>query len=230
MVRTLILDQVVNIYTDFTGLGFGVIDAHHNPGGIHIVDHTATGGGDHRARVNGGHTLDACADKGFFWAQNRHSLSLHVGTHQSAVGVIVLQEGHQRCRHRNNLGGGHVHVLNALGPDQNGLAFFTGRHQFVGQATFFVQGSIGLGNHIFAFFDGRQIVDVHRDLAFNHLTVRRFNEAVLVQAGIQSQGVDQSNVGTFRRFNGAHATVVGDVHIAHFKASTFAGQTAWAQG
>ena len=99
LVGTLVLDQVVDVHTDFAGLGFLIVHAHHNASGVNVVHHTTAGGGDDGARVNGGHTLNAGSDEGFFWAQNRHGLTLHVGPHQRAVGVIVLQKGHQGRRH-----------------------------------------------------------------------------------------------------------------------------------
>ena len=88
----LVLDQVVDVHTHFTGLRFGIVDANHDAGGIHIVHNTAAGGGDYRARIDGGDALDTRANKGFFRAQHRYRLALHVGAHQCAVGIVVLQE------------------------------------------------------------------------------------------------------------------------------------------
>ena len=99
LVGTLVLDQVVDVHTDFAGLGFLIVHAHDDASGVNVVHHTTAGGGDDGARVNGGHTLNAGSDESFFWAQNRHGLTLHVGPHQRAVGVIVLQKGHQGRRH-----------------------------------------------------------------------------------------------------------------------------------
>ena len=230
LVGTLVLDQVVDVHTDFTGLGFGVVDANHDAGGIDIVDHAATGGGHHGARVDRRNALDTGADQRLFRTQHRHGLARHVGAHQRAVRIVVLQERHQRSGHRHDLRRRHVHVLDALGADQDGFAFFTGRHQIAGQPAVLVQRRIGLGDDVLAFFDGRQVVDVHRHLAVDHAAVRRFDETVFVQAGIQGQRVDQADVRTFRRFNRADATVMGHVHVTHFKAGTLARQTTRAKG
>jgi hypothetical protein len=113
--------------------------------------------------------------------------------------------------------------------DQDRFALFTGGHQVAGQAAFGVQRRVGLGDDVLAFFDGRQVVDLHRDLAVAHAAVRRLDEAVLVQAGVQGQRVDQADVRAFRRFDRAHAAVVGDVHVAHFEAGALARQAARAQ-
>src|SRR5690606_35096293 len=61
------------------------------------------------------------------------------------------------------------------------------------------------------------------------LAVRRFEEAVLVQSSVQRHRVDQTDVRAFRRFDRAHTTVVRGMHVTHFEAGTFAGQTARAK-
>ena len=55
----------------------------------------------------------------------------------------MLQERYQRCSHRYDLCGRHVHILNALGTDQYRLAVFTGRHQFTRQRASIVLGEQG---------------------------------------------------------------------------------------
>ncbi len=62
-----------------------------------------------------------------------------------------------------------------------------------------------------------------------HHAVRALEEAVLVGARIGSQGVDQTDVRTFRRFDRANTTVVRRVYVTHFKAGTLTGQTARAE-
>jgi hypothetical protein len=105
LVGTLVLDQVVDVHADFAGLGFRIVHAHHDAGGIDVVDHAAAGGGDNGAGVDRGDALDAGADEGLFGTQHGHGLALHVGAHQRAVRVVVLQEGHQRGGHRHDLRG-----------------------------------------------------------------------------------------------------------------------------
>ncbi|OIQ68077.1 hypothetical protein GALL_503360 [mine drainage metagenome] len=142
----------------------------------------------------------------------------------------MLKEGHQRSSHRHNLCRRHIHILNPLGTHHDGLAGLACRNQFAGQSTVLVQCRVGLGNDVFAFFNGRQIVDVHRYLAIGHAAIRCFNKTVFIQAGIQRQGIDQANVRAFGRFNRAHPAIVGDVHVTYFKTSTLTRQTPWAKG
>src|SRR5690606_15526820 len=111
----------------------------------------------------------------------------------------------------------------------HGFARFTAGNQIVSKGTVFGQLGVSLSDDVIAFFNSRQVIDLFTDLAVNNLAVRRFQETVLVQTSVQRHGVDQTNVWTFRRFNRAHATVVGWVHVAHLKARTFTSQTTRAQ-
>ena len=138
LVGALVLDEVVDIHTDFTGLRLRVVDADHHAGCIDVVNQTATRCHDHGTRVDSRHALNTGTHHGLFRTQHRHGLTRHVRTHQRAVGIVVLQERNQRCGHRHDLCGGHVHVLHALGADQDGFAFFTGGHQVSGQHAVFV--------------------------------------------------------------------------------------------
>jgi hypothetical protein len=61
LVGTLVLDEVVDVHTHFTGHGFGVVHADHDAGRVHVVDHAAALGGDDGAGVDRGHALDAGA-------------------------------------------------------------------------------------------------------------------------------------------------------------------------
>ncbi len=62
-----------------------------------------------------------------------------------------------------------------------------------------------------------------------HFTIRSLEEAVFVSLCVHGQGVDQTDVRTFRRFDWTYATVVSRVYVSNFKARTFTGQAAWAE-
>jgi hypothetical protein len=57
-------------------------------------------------------------------------------------------------------------------------------------------------------FHGREVDHVLGDLAVDHLAVRGFDEAVLVDAGEGRQRVDQTDVGPFGRFDRADTAIV----------------------
>ena len=63
-----------------------------------------------------------------------------------------------------------------------------------------------------------------------HLAVRRDQEAVLVDRGVDAQRGDQADVGAFGRLDRADAAVVADVHVADLEAGPLAVQAARAQG
>src|SRR5690606_39105224 len=230
LVGTGVLGHVVDVYTDLAGHVLVVVHADDHALGVHVHHHAAAAGLHGRARVDGHGALDARADQRLFGTQAGNGLALHVGAHQCAVGVVVLQERNQRSGHGHDLRGSHVHVMDVLGRRHHGFAGFAASHQIVGEGAVFGQLGVGLGDDVVAFLDGRQVVDLLADLAVHELAVRRLQEAVLVQASVQGHGVDQADVRTFRRLDRAHAAVVGGVHVAHFEAGALAGQTARTQG
>src|SRR5205085_12680300 len=65
LVRTGVLDQVVDVDTDFTSLRFLVVHADHHAAGVDVIDDTATGRLHGRARVDSHGALDAGTDEGF---------------------------------------------------------------------------------------------------------------------------------------------------------------------
>ena len=67
--------------------GVGIYIGH---GAIHPGDRDHAGVAGHLGFQAGTH-------QGTLGTQQRHSLTLHVGAHQSAVGVVVLQEGDKGC-------------------------------------------------------------------------------------------------------------------------------------
>src|SRR5206468_193872 len=76
-----------------------------------VLHHAGPLGHDHGARVAGHHVLHAGADQRRLRLQQRHRLALHVGAHEGAVGVVVLEERDEGRRHRYELLGRHVHVV-----------------------------------------------------------------------------------------------------------------------
>ena len=63
-----------------------------------------------------------------------------------------------------------------------------------------------------------------------YLTVRGFHKTVFVDSRIGCKRVNQSDVGSFRRLNGAHSSVVGIMYVTDLKSGTVPGKTAGAKG
>ena len=72
-------------------------------------------GDDHGTGVAGGFAFKTCPNKRRLGNEERHTLALHVRSHQCAVGVIVLEERDEAGGDRNKLFRGNVHVV-ALQP------------------------------------------------------------------------------------------------------------------
>src|SRR5436309_1220808 len=89
--------QLVDIRAHFAAEHPGVIgfDAHDDAFGVHLIDNAFAFAEHDRAGVARGDALHACADQRRFAADDRHGLALHVGTHERAVGVVVLEERDQ---------------------------------------------------------------------------------------------------------------------------------------
>ena len=64
----------------------------------------------------------------------RHGLALHVGTHERAVRVVVLEERDQRGRDRHHLARRDVHVVDLVGLDVVDLAaLLADQHAVLGE-------------------------------------------------------------------------------------------------
>ncbi|MDT4829235.1 hypothetical protein FQZ97_626500 [compost metagenome] len=229
LVGTRVLGQVVDIHTCFAGLDFVVVDANHDTAGVHGVDHTATTGHDADAGVTGDIALHAGTYQRLVGTQGRHGLTLHVRAHECTVGVVVLEERNQRGSDGNDLLRRNVHQGHVFRRLDGEFVEVTNSYQLVDQTALLVEGRRSLRDHVIGFFDRREEDDLVGHLTFLDHTVRALEEAVLVGAGIGRQGVDQTDVRTFRSLNWAHAAVVGRVYVADFEAGTLTGQTARAE-
>ncbi len=230
LVRARVLGQLVDVHADVAGHRLVVVDPDHDAVGVDVVHRAAPQGHHAGTRVHRRGALDAGADQRLLRAQAGHRLALHVGAHQRAVRVVVLEERNQRSRHRDDLRGGDVHVLNVLGRLQLELVLDPAGHQRVGELAVLVDRRVRLRDHVVAFLDRRQELDLVGDLAVLHLAVRRLEEAVLVGARVQRKRIDQADVRTLRRLDRADAPVVGRVHVAHLEAGALARQAARSQG
>ena len=93
----------------------------------------------------------------------------------------------------------------------------------------FIQVGVRLSDNVVAFFDSRQVVNFVGNHTVGHFTIRRLKEAIFVGLRVYGQGVDQTDVRTFRRFDWTYATVVSRVYVSNFEACALTGQTAWAE-
>ena len=221
--------KIVNIHTDTAGDVFFIIYTNNNTVGVDIVNDTAAFCLNGCTGVNSHCSFDASTDNRFFRTKTGNALTLHVGTHQRTVRVIVLQERNQRSSNGYDLCRSHVHVLNAFGTHQNEFALITAADKLVAQVALVIDGSVSLSNNVVAFIDSREISDLVGDMTVNHFSVRCLKEAVVIQTRIKSQRVNQTDVRTFRSFNRANTAVVSRMHVSNLEACAFTSQAARAQ-
>ena len=247
-----------------TGVLVGPLEFHElelGRAGILVVDRYAlTGdigdravffGDDHVGGVPSGLAFDAGSHKRRLWPDQGHGLALHVGAHESPVGVVMLKERDERRGHRDDLLGGDVHELDLVGRHRGDLGGGPEEHLLlelslqplhggclggtpnqnpvVDEPVLLVEGRVGLGHHVLLFVVGGQPDDLIGDLAVDHLSVGRLDETELVDPSVGGQRADQADVGALGSLDGAHPAVMGEVDVAHLEAGPLSGQPARTQ-
>ena len=175
------------------------------------------------------HAFHAGADERRLGANQRHRLALHVGAHQRAVGVVVLEERNQRRGDRDELLRRHVHEVDLVRRNELDVAGMTHHHEIVGEAALGVDRRVGLGDRVAALLHRREIDDLVGDAAVLHLAIGRLDEAVFVHPRKGRERIDQADIRPFRRLDRTDAAVMGRVHVAHLEAGALARQTARAK-
>ena len=140
----------------------------------------------------------------------------------------MLQEGDQAGRHAHHLARSHVDVLDRIGGHEHEVAAIPRDDRLTLQLAVDHRG-IGRSKVCLMLLVGPQPDDVVSELALRHLAVRRDEKPVGIDARIDRQARDQTDVRAFRRFDRADAAVVGDVHVAHLEAGPLAIETARAE-
>ena len=196
-----------------------------------LGDHAGALGDDDLAGVLGGPRLDAGADVRRLGDEQRHRLLLHVGAHEGAVGVVVLDEGDERGRDRDDLLRRDVHQVDfrrrhevdlarrAVGgrgradADAGALRPTADEHAVADEAALGVERRRRLGDDVLLFLVGGEVDDLVGDPAVDDLAVRGLDEAVLVHPRVGGEVADQADVRAFGRLDRAHPAVVGGVHV-----------------
>jgi hypothetical protein len=84
---------------------FIVVTANRDALGRHVIDNAVDVGNHGGSAVVRGATLDAGFHQRHLRTHEGHGLTLHVRTHQGAVGGVVFQERNHRCRNENTCNG-----------------------------------------------------------------------------------------------------------------------------
>ena len=213
---------------------FPVIAGHLNQIGGYIIYRTRLLGHHTHAGVNSCLHFHTGSYRRSFRGKKRNGLTLHVGSHQRTVGIVVFQERNQGGSHGEHHLGRYIHVI------KHGLGIFlcffpvTAGYGIPYKMSFRVQGFIRLGNMVIIFLVGCHIYNIFRypgvrRIGFVYFTVGCFHETVLVNSRITGQGVDQTDIGSFRRLDRAHSSVMGIMYVTYLKSCTITAQTARSQ-
>ena len=272
LVGALELGELIDVRADLARELRGVVlafDAHDDALGVDRIDDAVALGQDDGAGVARGDALHAGADEGSFADQQRNRLALHVGAHQRAVGVVMLQERNQRRGNRDQLLGRDIDVVHVGLVDQHEVALAARIDHVLDDVQLLVQLDVGLRDGVAVLLPRGEIeaegLELHgallvllaaaslslrasvisrwspwrrpalagvgdgdevEHLAVLDAAVGRLDEAVLVDAREARERADEADVRAFRRLDGADASVVGGMDVAHLEAGALARQTA----
>src|SRR6266404_6144777 len=166
LVRTLELDELIDVRSHFAAEHAGVIGLHAHDDAFALAEHD-------RAGIARGDTLHAGANERRFALDERHSLALHVGTHERAVGVVVFEERNQAGSHRNELLRRNVDVVDLIAALEDEVAGLTAVDQLGGNLQALVKRYVGLRDDVLVFFPSGKVEAVRlvNDLAALELFV-----------------------------------------------------------
>ena len=203
-----VLGQRVDVDTGLARGRFVVVHPHLDARGIDGIHESAAPRHHGHTGVDGHRPFHARAHQRGFRTQGRHRLTLHVRTHEGAVRIVMFQERNQRGCDRHDLLWGDTSMKSILSGADDRSNSFCVRHEIsssVNSALLAQCAAFALRDHVLAFFDGRQIIDLIGQLApSRHATVRRLQEAVIVGARIHGQRIDESDGSGLPAFLSGH--------------------------
>src|SRR5690625_939403 len=202
---------------DLVGEGGAVVAGNHDGVGRYFGDDAGLGRDHDVTGVDGCAAFHPGSHVRGFGTDERHSLTLHVRTHERAVGVVVFEERNHRRRHRDHLARGDVHVVDLVGGNVGGFpAAGAHEHRVVREVPVLTDDRVRLGDDVAVLVVGGQVLDVVGHLALVDLAVGGLHETERVDPRVGGERTDEPDVRAFRGFDRAHAPVVGGVHVPHF--------------
>ena len=197
---------------------------------VHITYRALLLGQDQPAGISGGQPFHAGAHQRSLGLEQGDRLALHVGPHQRPVGVVMLQEGNQRCRDAHQRRGGDLHELHFL-RRHGAQLLLTGANLHLSYAdpALLVQRRGRRSDAVLLLLIGHQPFDLPGGLALLDPLIGRFQKAIIVDTRISSHRGDQADILSFGGFDGANAIIVGRVNVADLQLGASAAHAA-AQG
>ena len=112
----------------------------------------------HGARIPGHNRLQTGTHDRRLTAQQRHSLTLHVGTHQGSVGIVVLEKRNQGRGNRHQLLRADIHEVDTISLDGGKVTARPGADALVTRFPFSsIDLGVGLGDDVLLLFPGGQV-------------------------------------------------------------------------
>src|SRR5712671_2941676 len=154
LVRTLELDELIDVRAHFAAQHAGVIGLHAHDDALRVdLVHDAFALAQHDGSgIASSHALHTGSHQRSLAANQRHGLALHVRTHQRAVGVVVLEERDEAGGHRNKLLRRNVHVVHFFAALEHEVAGLPAVHEFRNNFQSLVELHVGLRHHVLVFF------------------------------------------------------------------------------
>ena len=192
-----------------------------------LGNHTNTG-------VYGSFGFDTGSDYRSFCNHQRYGLTLHVGSHQRTVRIIVLQERDQGCSYREYHLRRYIHVIEHSSFVFLCLFTVTTGYILMKEMSFFIQRFVRLCYMIIIFLISCHINNFVCNtrilrICFVDLTIWSFHKSVFINSCIRCQRVDQTDVRSLRSLYRTHSSVMGIVYISNLESGTVSGQTTRSQ-
>ena len=146
---------------------FPLIILEHNPIGRDRYYLAIAGSEKHLAAVARCLSLHPRGDQGSLRLNQWYSLTLHIGTHESPVGVIVLKERYQRGGYTNDLPRRYIHEVDLIRRFHQEFFTIPNLDFLYGKLVFLVQAGVSLSYYEVLLLIGGEIFDLLRDKGFN---------------------------------------------------------------
>jgi hypothetical protein len=167
--------------------------------GVDVADGAGRAGQQHVAGVQRRAALHPGADDRRVRLEQRHRLGLHVGAHQRAVGVVVLEERDHRRGDRPDLLRRDVHEVDLGRRDGHVLAGQRAADDLVAlELRVLADRVVGLRDQALLLLRGVEPDDLVGDLPVLDDAVGRRHEAVLGDLGVARQRADEADVRPLR--------------------------------
>jgi len=198
--------------------------------GLGAFYHTAFFRYDTVTRIDSGFHFHTCTNYRCFCNQKRHCLTLHVGSHQRTVCIVVFQEWDHGCRYREYHLRRYIHEINFISFKFGSFFTETTGNVLTYKVSVFIQCLIRLSHVITVFFVCCHVNDFIRydwiiRVSLVYFAVWSFDKTILIDAGIGCQRVDQTDVRTFGRLDRTHSSIMRIVNVSDFESGTISGKT-----